>query len=180
VTPSQAPPAACGLGPGEALGRAAWLLAGPASAAVQPGLGLLGLGRHNSMQHRFAILGILMAGVAYGSEPWNPSTVPNPMKDPSACGRENVPKSAICDPDNLLSESGKNIVEGLMNGIHNVAQVAVLFIGKMDTGFSKEESVEAASKRFAKSVRKSWGVGDRGILVFISAEDRSILICKGP
>ena len=41
--------------------------------------------------------------------------------------------SAICDQDGFLSENGKNIIEGFMNGVHNEAQVALLIIRKIDS-----------------------------------------------
>jgi hypothetical protein len=42
---------------------------------------------------------------------WTPGTYPNPMVDPDACGRPGVQRSFICDPDNLLTARGANILE---------------------------------------------------------------------
>ena len=105
------------------------------------------------------------------------------MTNASACGRANVPKSAICDPDNLLSDTGKNVLEGLMNGMHKSAQAAILIIKRMDAQFLNGEPASAASERFAKSAQSSWRVGDRhtknGVLIFLSTDDRSIYISTG-
>ena len=34
----------------------------------------------------------------------SPRELPNPMRDPAGCGRPNVPRSQICDPDDMLKK----------------------------------------------------------------------------
>ena len=132
----------------------------------------------------FLISGVL-ASIKNDTEKagWTAHNIPNPLRNPEACGRKNVPKSSICDPDDLMSDFGKDVLEGLTNGIHKNAEVGVLVIKRMDRSFVSGDSALVASKRFAKTIRNSWGVGDRrkqnGVLVFVSTEDRVILISSG-
>eukprot|EP01031_Cornospumella_fuschlensis_P050548 gene50548-61834_t len=55
---------------------------------------------------------------------------PNPNVDPLACGRLNVPRSSVCDPDKLLTNDDKNLIEGYISKISQ-AQVAVAVMDKM-------------------------------------------------
>ena len=116
------------------------------------------------------------------SKTYSPSDVPNPMLNPAACGRGNVPKSAICDPSLLLSEESKNVIEGYVNAINN-AQVAVAVIDEMSSKFAGKDDSPAASERFARELHDTWGVGDKtrqdGILVFLSINDRVVYISTG-
>jgi TPM domain len=113
---------------------------------------------------------------------YSPSDVPNPMLNPSACGRSNVPKSAICDPSLLLDEESKNVIEGFINGIVG-AQIAVAVIDEMSNSFVMNGDLEMASGRFARKLHDTWGVGDKetnnGILIFLSLNDRVVYISTG-
>ena len=51
-------------------------------------------------------------GLAASSTQWTPKSMPNPMKTPAECGRATVAKSAICDPEHLLTDEGKDAIEG--------------------------------------------------------------------
>ena len=57
----------------------------------------------------------------------SPRELPNPMKNPAACGRPNIPRSQICDPDEMLSKESKDVVEGYINAITK-AEVAVAIV----------------------------------------------------
>lgn len=113
---------------------------------------------------------------------YSPSDVPNPMLNPSGCGRSNVPKSAICDPSLLLTEENKDVIEGFINGVVG-AQIAVAVIGKMSQSFVADGDLEIASGRFARTLHDTWGVGDKetnnGILIFLSLNDRVVYISTG-
>lgn len=113
---------------------------------------------------------------------YSPSDVPNPMLNPSGCGRSNVPKSAICDPSLFLTEENKDVIEGFINGVVG-AQIAVAVIGKMSQSFVANGDLEAASGRFARTLHDTWGVGDKetnnGILIFLSLNDRVVYISTG-
>ena len=113
---------------------------------------------------------------------YSPSDVPNPMLDPTACGRSNVPKSAICDPSLLLDVESKNVIEGYINAIYN-AQVAVAVVSEISANFAGKDDSPAASERFARELHDNWGVGDKtrqdGILVFLSINDRVVYISTG-
>lgn len=63
--------------------------------------------------------------------PWGVENIPNPMKDPAACGRATVTQSAICDPDRLMKQSSQDAVEEVINNITSV-EVAVLLVQHMD------------------------------------------------
>lgn len=110
--------------------------------------------------------------------------VSNPIVSPEKCGREGVPRSAICDPDLLLTKEDKDAVEGFINAI-SAAQVAVAVVNRMDR--SKGElllsSIEQASELFARRLHDLWGVGDKttnnGVLVFLSIEDRAVFVSTG-
>ena len=111
--------------------------------------------------------------------PWSTSNLPpDPMKDPNGCGRLNVPHSAVCDPDILLSSDDKDVIEGRINlqfEDNLLAEVAVLVVGEI--GFF------SAVSTFAQKVHDNWGIGDKeknnGILLFLSINQREIYISKG-
>jgi uncharacterized membrane protein YgcG len=121
---------------------------------------------------------------AASTEQWTPSSLPNPVKDPAACGRPDVPSSAVCDPDAVLSRSsgGADVVEGLLAGIRAAAPpyarspcasraerkqgaagypVAVALVSRMarEVEGIGEEDPEGKSKAFAKRLHDLWGVG---------------------
>lgn len=116
------------------------------------------------------------------SKSYSPSDVPNPMLNPTSCGRSKVPKSAICDPSLLLDEESKDVIEGFINGIVG-AQIAVAVIDEMSHSFVMNGDLEIASGRFARTLHDTWGVGDKetnnGILIFLSLNDRVVYISTG-
>lgn len=118
------------------------------------------------------------------AEKWTVADVPNPNKNPVACGRPNVKQSSICDPDNLLASAEKDTIEGFLLQIpESKAQVAVLIVNSIHPSYTIKESVEKASETFARSVHNSWGIGNavknNGVLVFLSVKDRSVYISTG-
>jgi uncharacterized membrane protein YgcG len=113
---------------------------------------------------------------------WSPTKLPNPRTHPAECGRPNVTSSNICDPDNILSKDGKDVVEGHLNGFFS--HCVVVAVNKMDSTFiSKHPNVNAAAKYFAMSTHDAWGIGDKdrqdGVLVFLSVKDRVVFISTG-
>jgi len=60
---------------------------------------------------RFALL-LAVAVQCAAAARWSPSSLPNPMLSPAACGRPGVARSAVCDPDSLLSKTEKDEIEG--------------------------------------------------------------------
>jgi uncharacterized protein len=116
---------------------------------------------------------------------YHPQEIPNPMTSPQnaeACGRPGVPKSAICDPANLLSKDSKDTIEGFMNDI-KTAQVGMTVINKMAKSFVRSDSLMKAGEKFARQVHDTWGVGEKatnnGVLIFISLEDHVVYISTG-
>jgi uncharacterized membrane protein YgcG len=114
----------------------------------------------------------------------SPSLIANPMKDPRSCGRPDVDRSAICDPDNLLSKESKDTVDTLMNSIEE-AEVAVAIIEKMSPAFVQEynSDIDVACENFARKLHDIWGIGNavkqNGLLFFLSIKDRAMYISRG-
>lgn len=132
-----------------------------------------------------AILSIQLSSIGvFAFTERSPSLVANPMKDPLSCGRPEVDRSAICDPDNLLSKESKGTVDALINSIEE-AEVAVAIIGKMSPAFVQgyNGDIDVACENFARKLHDLWGVGDtvkeHGLLLFLSIEDRAMYISRG-
>jgi uncharacterized membrane protein YgcG len=110
------------------------------------------------------------------------NSIPNPMIEPYACGRENIPKSSVCDPDHILTKDDKNEIEGYINKV-TTAQIAVAVIDKMSLSevFTNDKTI--ASEKFARKLHDKWGVGSAekndGILIFLSISDRLTYISTG-
>lgn len=131
-----------------------------------------------------ALLLVVHASAADAAS-WSPSTLPDPSKDPVACGRPpSMATSALCDPDRILSPSGANVIEGLLAAIRAAAppyasspcaskqerrggtagyQVAVAVVSRMADGGEEEDEKDPAVKArlFAKAIHDRWGVGRR-------------------
>lgn len=112
-----------------------------------------------------------------------PESVPNPMKDPIACGREGVTRSQICDPDGLLLKEEKDRIEGHINGLKK-AEMGVAIIGKISAKYvSRYYSDVKAAEKFARSLHDTWGVGNsntnNGLLLFLSIEDGVMYMSRG-
>lgn len=131
--------------------------------------------------------GINLAALAAQREPSSikqHKTIPNPNENPIACGRSSVKRSAICDPDDLLSISEKDAIEDMLSQIPETkAQVAILIVHSIHPSYTATESVEKATESLVRSVHDAWGVGDavknNGVLVFLSVKDRSVYISTG-
>ena len=114
-----------------------------------------------------------------------PQDLKSPMVNPASCGRPNVARSQLCDPDSLLTKEQKDVIEGMTNGITQ-AQVAVVVLKKMATSFvdnfGPNKEVEAA-EFFARKLHDDWGVGDKksqnGVLILVSMLDRVVFISRG-
>ena len=112
---------------------------------------------------------------------WTPSNFPNPMVDPLKCGRKNVPRSQVCDPDAFLSKDLQDEVEGHINFIKS-GQAAVAIVKRMDlTEFSG--NVDRGAESFCRTLHDQWGVGSAekndGVVIFLSVEDRAVFISTG-
>eukprot|EP00873_Tetraselmis_striata_P016736 jgi/Tetstr1/437000/TSEL_002739.t1 len=131
---------------------------------------------------------------------WSPITLPNPWKDPQACGRPaGVAHSWLCDPDHLVGARDQNLVEGVIKQIAdgappfagrecgalgNVgAQVAVAIVDAIRSDFLPQHSREAKAAAFARQLHDSWAVGhaecNDGVLLFLSISDRQVFISTG-
>jgi uncharacterized membrane protein YgcG len=106
--------------------------------------------------------------------------IPNPKFDPKACGREHVPHSQICDPDDQLSKDIKDEIEGYINAMKGV-EIAVVIIQKMQ--LSKYSDIDKSADYFASSLHNNWGVGDKetqkGVVLFLSVYDRVVHFSTG-
>ena len=116
---------------------------------------------------------------------WATQDVPNPMTSPAECGRQLAGKSSVCDPDKLLSDESKDVIEGYINKMKVPTQIGVLVIEKMaqrqlDTSGN---DIEAAGELMARGIHDKWGVGDKtkhdGVVIFLSITDRYAYISRG-
>ena len=80
-----------------------------------------------------------------------PLNIPNPMENPVECGRSGVPRSQICDPDNMLAKENKDVIEGYINAIKK-AEIAVAIVSSMSSELIKLDSIETASEKFARQL----------------------------
>lgn len=131
----------------------------------------------------FSLLMIISFFIGIQSS-WVSSDIPNPKVDPKSCGRSKASASSLCDPDHLLLEENKNVIEGLMNAFDdNKAEIGVLIVSKMQISILQFQSVEKVSENFARQVHDAWGIGKKGvndgILLFMSIEDRAVYISTG-
>lgn len=125
------------------------------------------------------------------SRTYTSQELPSPQKDPSnICKRGR--KSAVCDPDGLLSESDADTLDGLANFISGGtngfkqalscpsgpvgAQLAIAVFDSMsDTSISDKKQ---RAFQFAKDLHDRWGVGDaecqNGIVIVLSVQDHAM------
>ena len=80
-----------------------------------------------------------------------PAQIPNPIENPLACGRPGVPRSQICDPDDMLNKDSKDIIEGYLNAIKK-AEIVVVIVSSMSYAFIGVDTIETASQRFAQQL----------------------------
>lgn len=112
------------------------------------------------------------------------SEIPNPLTDPASCGRSQVARTSVCDPDALVSDADKDIIEGYINSLSR-AQIAVAIIYKInhDGLNSKDDNTMEAAKFFSTELHNTWGVGSStsndGILIFLSISDRVVYLSTG-
>lgn len=108
--------------------------------------------------------------------------MPNPMTNPTACGREHVSKSAICDPDHQLLDTDKDELEGFINKATNHAQIAVAVVGQINLTSFPEDATKA-TESFARGLHNQWGVGDAvkqdGVLILLSVNDHTVYLSIG-
>lgn len=116
---------------------------------------------------------------------YSPTDIPNPMlsvENAVFCGRPGVDRSAICDPENIISKSSKDVIEGFINKA-TTSQIGVVVISSMAKSFIRLQSIETASEKFARTIHDTWQVGDKftnnGVLVFLSIEDRAFFVSTG-
>ena len=116
------------------------------------------------------------------------TTLPNPQKSPDLCHR--IRASSVCDPDNILGTESANVVDGLINFIHEGShgfkkgkcggnQVAVGVVQRIGGTGSRFERVKALAKR----LHDEWGVGDKecgnGVVLVLGIEERVMYISTG-
>mmetsp|Transcript_159909 Transcript_159909/g.298261 ORF Transcript_159909/g.298261 Transcript_159909/m.298261 type:complete len:391 (+) Transcript_159909:93-1265(+) len=119
---------------------------------------------------------------AVAGKSWSPEDLPNPSKQPSACGQK-FP-SRICDPEGYL---------GAAEGVHAALRVleteyeypgcgsyemAIVIVGKILGGGTDE-----VTQKFARDVMDKWGVGkaacNNGIVLVLAVRDRKMFIATG-
>ena len=110
--------------------------------------------------------------------------LPSPFEHPERCGRDDVPRSAICDPSDRLKRSEKDIIEGSLNSLAHLGQGAIAVVDKLNqTEALQNETIASATEIVAKATYTAWGIGrgadDRGFLVFLSLGDRTVYISIG-
>lgn len=114
---------------------------------------------------------------------YSPQDIPNPNVNPEKCGRNNVPKSSLCDPKSYLDSESQNVIEGYINAASEYCQIGVLVIDKISPDFIGKRTTQLASEDFATSVHNRWGIGDpktqNGVLIFMSIQDRQTYISTG-
>jgi uncharacterized membrane protein YgcG len=112
---------------------------------------------------------------------WSPAAFPNPMKEPQKCGRKDVPRSQVCDPDGVISRVSQDEIEGHINFIKS-GQAAVAVVKKMDLSIGGGD-IDRAAEVFCRTLHDEWGVGDKvkndGVVLFLSIEDRAVFISTG-
>ena len=142
-----------------------------------------------TINNLLSILFLCIISVSFvTSKSYSPADIQSPMINPTFCNR-NVKHSALCDPDNILNDEQRNVLEGLINTM-NSAQVAILIINNMNsnyiakfTSLDDKDQIDLASESFSKKIHDSWGIGDKnkqdGILIFLSVKDRVVYISTG-
>lgn len=149
--------------------------------------------RHALAALAFSFVFVRVTSANASSHPWLSGDLPSPQKDPDGiCGRGGL-KSAVCDPDGMLSQSDADTIDGLVNfiegGTHGFnkvlceggdlvgAQIAVAIFEKMSCGLCLG-SMESRAFQFAKDLHDRWGVGDakcqNGIVIVFSIKDRAM------
>jgi hypothetical protein len=101
-----------------------------------------------------ALLGYVFIQCVAASTLWNPKNLANPMKNPEKCGRTGVLHSAICDPDHIMTEAGKNVLEQVINNASS-AEIAVTIIRGIDLEFFHSNDVDSAARLFAQGIHDS-------------------------
>lgn len=94
----------------------------------------------------FFISLIAAAGAAQNQiKLWTVESMPNPMTDPEACGRDNVKHSAVCDPERIMSATGQAVVEELINNATSI-EIAAVLMHYMDISVYRNDVDVAAEK----------------------------------
>ena len=101
-----------------------------------------------------ALFGCIFIQCLAASHLWTPNGFPNPLKNPDKCGRSGVLHSAICDPDHIMPEAGKNIIEQLIVNASS-AELAVVIIRSMDLKYFESGDIDDAARIFAKAVHNN-------------------------
>eukprot|EP00798_Chlamydomonas_sp_ICE-L_P020928 gene20928-27777_t len=127
---------------------------------------------------------------------WTVETFPDPQHQPEACGRPGVALSRVCDPDGLLNEKSKDIIEGLIIKVDEGSEpYAKRKCGGEEKGFEIGVVIMAgfasnhgelpahAAARMARGIHDKWGVGsgtcNNGLLLLASLRERQIYISTG-
>ena len=64
----------------------------------------------------------------------SPQTI---LCNPAMCGRPDVSRSAVCDPDLLLAKEDKDMLEYFFSVVTK-ARIALLIINKMDSSYTSQ------------------------------------------
>lgn len=138
---------------------------------------------------------ICLAPWAVSAKAWAAAELPSPQSDPGGvCGSSGM-KSAICDPDGVLSGDSRSTIDGIANfiadGSHGFVtadcggqqrgyQVAVAVLHRMAKDFRSPEDRVA---HYARQLHDAWGVGDaecnNGVVLLVALDDRQMYISTG-
>lgn len=129
---------------------------------------------------------------------WSPELYPNPLSHADQCHTGNLSLShhhhlRLCDPDHVLHIPLLEDISTLMTNFSHVfdTPLAVAVVQKMNlpavlrqaSYYSYEEDeddmVNDAAQIFARQLHERWGVGDMGIVLFLSITDHICFISTG-
>lgn len=133
----------------------------------------------------FAIAALFLQ-LAYG---WTINSLPDPQKDPAACGRD--VKGWVCSPDGLVGQSELNVIQGnimsIYDGSHPYSKILcpqtgsevhvelmAVVVNRVDGNGDPAMKVQ----RFATGIHDRFGVGSKecgsGAVIVISVQDHQV------
>ena len=126
------------------------------------------------------------------AQSYNPSDIPDPKFDPSACNRE-TNTTFICNPNLLITNEVANSFDLIAEDLEYLTSnftcgsetAGIQLAGLVVQGVTLEdgESTEDGMKRFALAVYNDWDVGDyrcdNGVMIVVGVENRYTYITAG-
>ena len=144
------------------------------------------------MNYVFVILLTFVLVHNVHAQSYNPSDVPDPKFDPSACNRE-TNTTFICNPNLLITNEVANSFDLIAGDLEYLTsnftcdsetagiQLAGLIV--QEVTLEGGESTEDGMKRFALAVYNDWDVGDyrcdNGVMIVVEVKNRYTYITTG-